>query len=331
MSTFQVPVVRIGAMVAHPDADTLDITSVGEYPVIVKRGAFQPGDLAAYIPVDALVPPTEAFAFLTPAGGKPRPERIKARRLRGIFSMGMLHPAPAGLTEGDDAAEALGIVKWEQPESLSVGGDDEAAPERLTLPVYDIENWRAHSKVLVDGELVQITEKIHGCNARYLLRDGRLWVFSRTRCKRESDVSVWWRAARACGLADRLVGAESFAVYGEVYGQVQDLKYGEASVRFRAFDVLDTNTLRYLDVPDFVAFCDARGIERVPVLYEGPYSAEILKSHADGLTVAGGGKHIREGVVVKPLVNRVERSLGRVILKLVSEAYLLRKGGTEHQ
>lgn len=37
MSTFSVPVVRIGNLAPHPDADTLDITSVGEYPVIVSE------------------------------------------------------------------------------------------------------------------------------------------------------------------------------------------------------------------------------------------------------------------------------------------------------
>ena len=48
----------------------------------------------------------------------------------------------------------------------------------------------------------------------------------------------------------------------------------------------------------------------------------------------GSGKstladHMREGVVIRPTEERYVDRLGRLILKLVSEEYLLRKGGTE--
>src|SRR5258707_879624 len=71
----------------HPNADTLDIVQVeGGYPCIFKHGSFQPGDKAVYIPVDSIVPEHPAFAWLEGHN------RIKARRLRGIFSMGVLIP-----------------------------------------------------------------------------------------------------------------------------------------------------------------------------------------------------------------------------------------------
>lgn len=45
-------------------------------------------------------------------------------------------------------------------------------------------------------------------------------------------------------------------------------------------------------------------------------------------SVSGTGACIREGIVIKPLVERRDETLGRVILKSVSEAYLCRKGNT---
>ncbi len=36
--------------------------------------------------------------------------------------------------------------------------------------------------------------------------------------------------------------------------------------------------------------------------------------------------HVREGVVVKPLVERWDQEVGRVFLKQPGEGYLLRKG-----
>ena len=41
------------------------------------------------------------------------------------------------------------------------------------------------------------------------------------------------------------------------------------------------------------------------------------------------GSNIREGIVILPLEEREDLELGRVQLKFVSPAYLLRKGGTE--
>lgn len=45
--------------------------------------------------------------------------------------------------------------------------------------------------------------------------------------------------------------------------------------------------------------------------------------------LAGKELNIREGIVIKPCKERGNSELGRVILKSVSEGYLLRKGGTE--
>jgi RNA ligase (TIGR02306 family) len=71
-------------------------------------------------------------------------------------------------------------------------------------------------------------------------------------------------------------------------------------------------------------------LKRVPVLYKGPYSKEVMLKYTDGLeTYSGKETHIREGLVVEPLVQRRDPAIGRVVLKSVSTAYLSRKGGTE--
>jgi len=67
------------------------------------------------------------------------------------------------------------------------------------------------------------------------------------------------------------------------------------------------------------------GLETVPVLYEGPYNRGILKQHAHGNSTLKDTQ-IREGAVVRPVVERKSYSGGRVIAKAVSEQYLLRKG-----
>ena len=70
-------------------------------------------------------------------------------------------------------------------------------------------------------------------------------------------------------------------------------------------------------------------LKYVPVVWSGPYSYGAVESHTSGKTRMPGGKHIREGVVVRPWNERDDPEFGRVILKSVAQDYLLRSGGTE--
>src|SRR3954447_4225368 len=123
MTEFKIEVVRIGHLAKHPNADALSLTRVYDYPVIVRTGEFAEGDLAVYLPVDSIVPADDArWAFL----GDNR--RIKAKRLRGIFSMGLLTASEPAWALGKDVREALRIAKYEPPQPTQMGGEDEADP-----------------------------------------------------------------------------------------------------------------------------------------------------------------------------------------------------------
>jgi RNA ligase (TIGR02306 family) len=75
-----------------------------------------------------------------------------------------------------------------------------------------------------------------------------------------------------------------------------------------------------------VNVCASTGLSTVPLVYRGPFSKAVLLQHTSGPeTLSGRGVNIREGVVVKPSTERYDATLGRVLLKSVSEAYLLRK------
>jgi RNA ligase (TIGR02306 family) len=311
-------VVRIQGARKHENADTLSVASVYGYPVIFRTTDFAEGDLAVYVPVDSIVPATERWAFL----GEHR--RIRAKRLRGVFSMGLLTAAEPGMAEGEDVTDRLGITRYEPPEPLSVGGENEPCP--VHLPVYDIEGLRRWPDVLTPGEPVEITEKIHGANGRFVWHDGRLYVGSRTCIKRESETSIWWKAARQCHLADKLATHPDLVLYGEVYGQVQDLKYGvTAGVRLAVFDVFDLGSGRWFDVPDVVALCADIDVPCVPQLYVGPWDPALAATYCEGRSALAD--HVREGFVVKPLTTRYDDRIGRVILKRHGEGYLTRKGG----
>lgn len=323
MTEFRVEVVRIGPVRKHENADTLWITDVyGGYPCVFKAGEFKEGDLAAYIPVDAIMPDLPEWSFL----GSRR--RIEAKRLRGIFSMGLLTKAPEGYGEGADVRDVLGVEKWDPSEDAAATAgprvktlceDDELVGPSIHVPVYDIEGYRRHKGVLVEGEEVVLTEKLHGENARFMHDGIRLWVGSRTRWKRLDAECAWSVYARRENLAERLSAWPGLVFYGELYGNT-DLKYDAAGGRkLRIFDVFDTSRMAFLDHD--VAATKAPDLERVPLLYRGPWSADLLRL-CEGKSTLGG--HVVEGFVVKPVRERVSH-MGRVILKMVGEGYLTRK------
>jgi RNA ligase len=118
-------------------------------------------------------------------------------------------------------------------------------------------------------------------------------------------------------------GSKQAVLYGEVYGQgVQAYTYDEKRLNFRAFDLLLDG--RFVDYAKFQKLCDRHQIAQVPLVYQGAFSLDVIKGFSDGDSLIGGN-HGREGVVVKPIVERDDPKLGRVILKYIGDHYLFGK------
>lgn len=328
MSEWQVRVVQLGKIGKHPNADALEITDVEGTPVIMRSGLWQPGDLGVYIPIDSIMPDTPENQEIF---GKKL--RVKAKKLRGIFSRGMLYPLPEGLTDpkvGQIVHEAMGITKWEPPaEVLMSKGRQEPSPQHFIFPEYtDIEGlrkWRPvfESHPTATREVV-ITEKIHGSNARFCHDGQRLWVGSRTQIKAEDPKTWWWRVAQKLNLSELFARYPLTVFYGEVFGKgVQDLNYG-SEINFRVFDTMDGKTGTYNDWDTTAQIALDLDLWVCPVLYRGPWGGLDAHKHlAEGKSIVGG-EHVREGFVVKPTQEAWDPQLGRVILKLIGEGYDLR-------
>ncbi|MER6980574.1 RNA ligase (ATP), partial [Streptomyces carpinensis] len=246
-----------------------------------------------------------------------------------------------------DFAELLGITKWVPPVPPTMSGDVEPAPD--LLPWVDIENIQRYPDVFTAGEPVVLTEKLHGtaCLLTFFADDGRVQISSkgfgaRSLALKEDPRNLYWRAVRAhrvpeaaARLAERL-GARRVGIFGEVYGAgVQDLTYGADGRRdtlgYAVFDVsaeID-GAVRWLDAGELL---DGE-LPLAPRLYEGPYDIGRVLEFATGReTVSGRELHLREGVVIRPAVERHSPvTAGRAIAKAVSPAYLTRMGGTEYE
>jgi RNA ligase (TIGR02306 family) len=323
VSEYHIEVVQIGPVTPHPNADALDITTVhGGYPCVIRRGEFREGDRAVYLPVDSVVPTTHPrFAFLDREGSG-KPSRIKAMRLRGEFSMGLLVPADPAWPVGMDVAEVLGVTRYEPPEPVAPGGDDERDPGVMVH--YDLEPLRRFGALFVPGEEVIVTEKIHGESWRAFHDGSRLWVGSHGRFKAPGAGNRWWIPARAHELEKGLARHPRVGIHCEVYGYTGGFPYDSPSraPRIRLFDVMDLHGRRWLNYDEACVVAADLGVPTVPLLYRGPWSTSLLDL-ANGPSTLNPA-HVREGIVVRPVKERYDMTAGRAVLKMQGESFHLR-------
>ena len=391
MAEFEVKVVRIDDVIDHPNADRLTIVKIGGYRCIANKKEdgswrYAAGDLVVYIPEQAVVPETtlKLIGFWDEEKGKgmlagSKGDRVKAIKLRDVFSQGILVPVEKEVPEkaitnavkfigddgevhhqvvheGMDVADLFGIIKYEPPIPTQMAGEVWNAAGKTIR--YDVENIQKYPDVFKDGEYVVATEKLHGTWCCYgihvsqvdgerisvvtskgLSAKGLAFKFYEKNMRSNLYLQVLERS-RDTEDEDILERLESWMfdndveepVYllGEIFGRgVQDLGYGEPVPVFRLFDVYvgQPGQGRYMGVEEKSVLAKELNIDTVPFLYRGPFSMEKMEELRDGQDFSGS--NIREGIIILPLEEREDLELGRVQLKFVSPAYLLRKGGTE--
>lgn len=186
MSTFGCTVVEIDAVENHPNADRLSIVRIGGYNCIsakLENGShrYSAGDKVVYIPEAAVIPEwmLKQMDFWKDDKGTlagPKGDRVKAIKLRGQISQGILYQLEHKMSGwvlnadgdrvrevvqlGQDVTDLLGITKHEPPIPTSMAG--EVAHLYGKTFKFDIENWQRYPDVFEHGEHVVATEKLHG-------------------------------------------------------------------------------------------------------------------------------------------------------------------------
>jgi tRNA-binding EMAP/Myf-like protein len=111
----------------HPNADKLELAKVLGYTCIVEKGKYKAGDAVVLIQPDTVLP-DEPWAEMF----KKRGNRVKAMKLRGIWSFGIVM-SPYDVCDlsdlkyllmpvniGKDIADRIGVTKYEAPASQAL-------------------------------------------------------------------------------------------------------------------------------------------------------------------------------------------------------------------
>lgn len=334
MSTHNIPIVEIGEIEKHPNADTLGIVRIKGWQTCVKLDQFKNGDKAIFVEPDYCVPLSHpAFSFLKNKDNEGKTfERIRVRKFRKILSQGLMIPLPEKLKDlptGTNVIDQLGIERYEPPIEMSSYALFDGGPSGIYSPMFDVENWQNFPEVFNAGETVIVTEKCHGTSSKWVYstdKNGEKKFFMGTRKNWvKDDGKNWW-----CICAKQHPEIEEWCrkhpniiLYGELVGySVQFLKYGTKpnELRLYAFAILKDNA--WIDYDECVALLENSGIPMVPFIYRGPFEKGKLLHMSDGNSTLA--EHMREGIVIIPEHERHCDALpnGRVALKMVSPTYL---------
>ncbi len=317
MSERAVKIIEIGEVCPHENADRLCVVPIGGWSCVVGKDQFKAGSRAIYIEPDYVVPlDRPEFAFLRKEGSDETAYHLKAIRLRGIVSFGLLIPVPeelAGRQVGDNVMEELGITRFD------------ANGPATYVTKFDVQDLRKFEDIFKPGEQVAVTEKIHGRSARFCWLDGALYVGSRADWLKLEGESLWTRAlTNTPSVEDWCRWHEGYVLYGEVYGgSAQELKYGLREPAFIAFATLAHGN--WIDWKQFCDWCDDCEVPHAPTLYEGPFDRDLIAGlgEQDSKVPTAPAGHMMEGVVIAPTVERRDDRIGRVCLKLISNRYWL--------
>ncbi|MBV9229164.1 MAG: RNA ligase (ATP) [Chloroflexi bacterium] len=329
MSSLIVPIAIIEKITPHPNADALELAQVLGWQLVVRKGEYQINDRIVYFPIDTVLP-----LELSEKLGVTRylsKQRIRCAKLRGEPSFGLaIKPDNEDWQIGENVAEYYHVSRYEPP--VRPGPGDAESDHPLFMEYTEIENMRNFPDIFEDGETVILSEKVHGTQCRTAMVEGELMAGSKAiRRKRPADdkfsSSIYWfpfTLEPVRTMLERLGQShQQVILYGEVYGsKIQSFHYGhKGTLGFRAFDLLIDG--RYLDWPEFVKECETYNVETVPIVATVPFSLAEVKRYSEGKTLLmQQDAHIREGLVVRPLHERTNPKLGRVILKYVSDSYL---------
>lgn len=360
MSKLIVEVCKIEELLKHENADKLEIAKIKGWYCIVQKGSYQVNDKVIFIPPDSCLPAEmiEKYALTFLKNGN----RVRALKLRGFVSQGLILPSEDSWPVGKDVAEELKITKWEPPASGITKRGQQLKKRHVNQnfsKYTDIDNIRHYNDLFVDGETVVINEKIHGSNWRsgYLKRTPRNgfwgifdrialyfageyeWVYGSHNVQLRAFTpkydrfykdNIYLKVANKYNI--KKICPKDTIIYGEVYGQgVQDLNYGENQLSLVVFDVKVNDV--YLSYEKLKEFCSERNLPMAPELYVGPYNQQLIAEYTKGDSILAqihGAKQIREGIVIRPYSETTHPKIGRKILKSISEDYLLRNNGTEN-
>jgi len=359
-------IAKINEVKAIEGADNIEQVVVGGWNAITKKGEFKEGDLTIIATTDAVIP-EKLSEEMGVANYLRKGSRVRTVKLRGVYSECLIIPMKYlkgkvtmgdwDTKEGTDCMGFLGITKYEPPVKqiqLASGRKIKWRDNQNFHIYYKFPNLKNVAGMFTEEDLVEITRKIHGTNARYgIVRKSKLsfwdkvkkffrianawidyeYIYGSHNCEKGSDsqgfysTDVWRTIAEKYSIKEKLWSyiknrnveiGEGIILYGEIYGAgiQKNYDYGLTDIEFAGFDVkLRGEYLSTYDAWNLVK--NHMELPYVEILHYGDWSQEIQDKFTFNNFIEGT-KVPHEGIVIKYFTGERQK-----VAKVINPDYLI--------
>lgn len=350
----------IGEILPIAGADNIELALVGGWQAIIKKDAYEVNDLVVIATTDAVIPQElsddmNVTSYLRKGG------RVRTVKLRGVYSECLIIPVQyipfmENYYDGKDMMYAMNIYKYEPPVrqvQLSSGRKIRYQDNPNFHIYYKFPNLKNVAGMFTENDLVEITRKIHGANARYgIVKKSKLSIWDRVKkffgnewveyeyvygshnVEKGSDsqgfydTDVWatiaekldikaklWELAKGYGTKE--IG-EGIILYGEIFGAgiQKNYDYGLTDIEFNGFDVKWNG--EYMTTYDaWIIITHELTLPYVPILHYGDWSQEVQDQYTFNNYIEDS-KVPHEGIVIKYFTGERNK-----VAKVINPDYLI--------
>jgi RNA ligase (TIGR02306 family) len=353
-------VAKINEIKPIEGADNIELAVIGGWNCITKKGEYKVDDLVIIATTDAIIPQNLSDAmnvtnYLRKGG------RVRTVKLKGVYSECLIIPNKFIFTgyykEGSDMMDKLSIHKYEPPAKqiqLASGRKIKYRDNPNFHVYYKFPNLKNVDGMFTGDDMVEITRKIHGTNARYgIVKKTKLSLIDKIKkffgskwieyefivgshnVEKGSesqgfyDTNVWYDIEKKYNIKKKLwdyikikdvfdpsdIG-EGIILYGEIYGPgiQKNYDYGLKDIKFAGFDVKVKG--EYLgSTSSKLLINNILDLPYVEVLHFGYWSQGIQDKYTFNNFIPGT-KVPEEGIVIKHISGERQR-----IAKVINPDY----------
>lgn len=310
--TKHVKEVTVKNIVPAENSDNLVVITFNEigWQVVEKRGEHVIGQRVIYFPPECVLP-LELSELLGVTSYLSK-GRVKAITLRNNRSEGLI----ADPDKTKDFIEY--ILQWEDPPTVTLGGDkmrNAEIPQEFKS-FYKMPNLLNEPNLFINDDMLVISEKIHGTNARFgwlknpLTEEYQLYVGSHNVVLADTS-NIYYKTVSKC--VENIALPKDIVFYGEIYGPgiQKKMTYGLKIPELKIFAVSAEG--RYKEFSEVIKICNTLNLPVVSFIKVFS-DIDILRSFANAPSEYN--EKFREGIVITSINNP------NIMAKLKSDEYL---------